>query len=458
MREHRTKNHVKRLLVLVMSFAVSCILLGQNTFAAVTKQSIAVPVYQYPTIGTFWSDVVAAGGTNVPFAIANDANGHFSSADPNYTAQIASNTAAGIRSVGYVYSNYQARTFQDVYNDINNWHTYYPGISGILIDLVKVGTAADLCYISLLTEHIKSLYPNDLVVLNFGTNVSPSYEPYGDIFMNAENYYSNYTSWTPLYTGFEDNVAYQNRFWHSIHTTSSGANYTNALALARANNAGWVYITDDTMPNAYKATPGYWSTEQTDVASLPHSTIPNRGLAALPSGCQDLTLQDTNTTTTQTQKTTTASVLGVTNTSSLYAVDSGTRMSFSLPSGVQIASASGTNWTCSNSSCVLGTSIAASGSAPDVNASFAASCDYTSGSVRATLTNFAGNTWYKDISLTRPSDCATAAAVTTNTLADTGIQTGMTTGVAVLIAGAAVMIYRKRKAVIYRLTGWTRSS
>ncbi|HUC90383.1 MAG TPA: spherulation-specific family 4 protein [Patescibacteria group bacterium] len=441
------------------SMLAVAVILSQSASAAVTHQSIGVPVYQYPTLGTFWSDVDAAGGANVPFAVVNDANGTFASADPNYTTQIASNTTAGIRSLGYVYANYQARTFQDVYNDINGWYTYYPGVSGILIDLVKVGTPADLCYISLLTEHIKSLHPNALVILNFGTNVSPDYEPYADIFMNAENTYAAYSSfWTPVYTGFEDNPAYQNRFWQSIHSVSSGAQYTNTLALTRANNAGWVYITDDTTPNAYKVTPSYWSTELTDVATLPHSTIPNRGLSALPAGCQDLTLQNTNTSTTQTRQTTTASTFAVANTSTTYAVDSGTRMRFTLPAGVQVASASGTNWTCSNgnTSCVLGATIAASGSAPAVSASFTTTCDYSSGSVRATLTNFAGNTWYKDVSLTRPGDCPTASVA--STLANTGIQTGVTTGVAVLLAGAAALVYRKRRAIHYRLAGRTRSS
>lgn len=442
-----------RLVRRALSLSVGVVLLcaGQlQTAAAVSKQSLAVPMYQYPTIGTYWNDIIGSAGPHLPFVIVDDANGTFSSADPIYTAHIASNASAGVRSIGYVHSDYQARSFQAVYNDINNWYSIYPGISGIFIDLVQNGSAADRCYISLLTAHVKATHPNDLVILNFGANVSPDYEPYGDIFVNAENDYATLNgSWTVGFPGFEDNPANENRFWQIAHTTSSG-NYSAALAMLRARNAGWIYITDDTMPNPYDTTPSYWSTEVNDANTLPASTIPNRGLAALPSGCQDLTPTATaGTVTTAAHKTTTTSNISFANGSSLYAADPGTKASFVLPTGITLASGSGTNWSCNTTTnvCTYGTTVAASGTSAVLAASFDTSCSYTGGAVAGTLTNFAGNTSSFSITPTKPSDCS---------LADTGLPTGLTAALAGALAVGATLVYRKRRSIHYRLHGFTR--
>jgi hypothetical protein len=421
--------------------------------SAVSRQSIAVPMYSYPTIGTMWPDIIGSANSHLPFVIVDDSNGTFTTADPTYTSQINTNTTANVRSIGYVHSDYQARSFQNVYDDIDSWYQHYPGISGIFIDLVKNGSAADRCYISLLTEHVKNTHPNDLVILNFGANVSPNYEPYGDIFLNAENDYATLnSSWTVGYPGFEDNPAYENRFWQIAHTTTLG-NYAAALAMLQGRNAGWVYVTDDTMPNPYHQTPSYWSTELSDVSTLPAQTIPNRGKAALPPGCQDLSATPSGVTNTPaTRKVTTAANIAVANGSTLYAAEPATKVSFALPTGVTLASASGSNWTCNTTTnvCNYGTAIAASGNSAVLGASFDAGCSYSSGAITGTTTNFAGNTSTFAITPTRPSDCSVASAAAA--LADTGMHTGAVSAVAVGIVGAAVLIYRK-KHLHYQLEG-----
>jgi hypothetical protein len=451
---------VRRSLTLVAGIAMLCAMQLQLVSAAtVTHQSIAVPMYEYPTIGTYWSDIIGAANSHLPFVVVDDANGTFTSADPNYTNQINTNTAANVRSIGYVHSDYQVRNFQNVYDDIDSWYQHYPGISGIFVDLVQNGSAADQCYMSLLTQHVKNTHPNDLVILNFGANVSPAYEPYGDIFMNAENDYTALsTLWTVGYPGFEDNPAYENRFWQIAHTTSPG-NYAAALNMLKNRNAGWVYITDDTMPNPYHLTPTYWSTEVNDITTgLPPSTIPNRGKSPLPAGCQDLTATPTNSTTTGAKKVTTASNITVANGSSLYKAEPSTKINFSMPAGVTLASGTGTGWICNTTTgaCSYAASINASQSSAVLGASFDASCDYTSGNVTGTLTNFAGNTSAFTVAPTRPADCAVAAAATEGTLANTGLPTGVMSLVAGGLAVGAMVVYHKRRAIHYRLSGFSR--
>lgn len=419
--------------VIVALFVVAA---PQQTWAAVTNQSIAVPMYQYPTLGSFWDDVTGEGAGTVPFVILTPANGPGTVVDPIYENEIDENNTDGIRSIGYVHTDYQVRNYDDVYQDIDDWYDMYPGIRGIFIDLVEDDTPEQLCYVAGLYNHVKNLHPSDLVILNPGTHISPDYEPYGDIFMNAENTYAAYaSSWSIMYPGFEDNPAYQNRFWHSIHTVDS-TDYADALQLTRDNNAGWVYLTDDVMPNPYQNTPSYWNTEVADVNALPDTVIPNRGKTQLPDGCRDLTAQATNTVTDAARKTTTASTIRVSNTSTTYDAEPSTSVAFTLPSGVTLESASGTNWTCdlSGNECDYGATIAAAGQASVLGVSFVADCTYSSGSVQGVVTNFSGNTSNFSVSPTRPDDCAAAGASTDDELADTGINT------AVLVTGAAAVI------------------
>jgi hypothetical protein len=438
------KNGKKLLAGFVAILTAATIFVGTpaSVSAAATTSSGAVPMYQYPTLGTFWSDITGAGSTTIPFVIVNPASGPGVSVDPNYTTAIDNNTTAGIRSIGYIDTSYQSRNYQDAFDDIDEWYQMYPDVTGIFIDQVQDTNANDVCYIAGLYNHVKNNHPDDLVIINPGTNISDNFEPYADIFMNAENTYAAYQTWTVQHPGFEDNPAFANRFWHLIHTTDA-SDYTAAVNLARSNNAGWVYITDDVMPNPYDVTPSYWNTEVADINSFPDTTIPNRGKTTLPAGCQDLTVATNNTTTTAAQQVKTTSAITVTNSDTTYNAEPTTRVAFAMPAGVTL-SASGSNWTCTASECSYNQTIDAASSAAVLSAEFTASCDYTSGNVNGTLTNFAGNTDSFSVTPTRPGDCPAAA-----TLADAGLPTGTMSLIAAGMATVAVGAYVTRSRVHY---------
>jgi hypothetical protein len=413
-------------------------------------------MYEYPTVGSYWSNVQNAGGSTIPFVLVNPASGPGVAANSDYTTAIGQNTTAGIRSIGYVDANYQGRNYQDVIDDIDRWPQLYPGVTGIFIDRIQEGNAADKCYAASLYNHIKNTRPNDLVVLNPGTHISAAYEPYGDIFLNAENTFAAYQSgWTTQYPGFEDNPAYQNRFWHIIHTTNS-SDFNAALNLTRNNNAGWVYITDDVMPNPYHVTPTYWNTELTSVTSLPASQIPNRGKTQLPSGCQDLAAATSESSSTAPKQRTTVSNIQVTNTSSVYDVEPTTKVSFTLPQGVTFSGA-GTDWSCTTAGvCDYDATIDADQDAAVLAASFVAGCTYAGGNVSGALTNFAGNSFPLSIAVEKPADCADATGGATSggssgTLANTGLSTGIMSASALVVAAAALRIYKLPKHIRYSL-------
>jgi hypothetical protein len=432
---------------LLKKTAVLAALLLFTTVSVIPERAAAaamgVPMYEYPTIGTLWADMIAADSDTVPFLIANPGNGPGASVDATYTTYINNAVASGKRVLGYVHTNYQARNYQDVFDDIDDWYQMYPQISGIFIDLIEDNTAQELCYAAGLYNHVKNVHPSDLVILNPGTNISPDYEPYGDIFMNAENTFAVYQStWSIMHPGWEDNPLYRNRFWHAIHTTS-GPDLNTALSLMQSRNAGWFYVTDDTMPNPYKLTPTYLNAEISAVDALPATTIPNRGKTQLPSGCQNLTASTSETKTPGAKQAKVASAITVNN-AGTYNVEPATSVAFTLPAGVTLAG-SGMGWTCDNDSCAYASTINAASNAAVLGAEFTASCDYSSGNVSAVLSNFAGNTSNFSIAPERPTDCAV--------LADTGLTTGITTAAAVGLVAAAfgVRFAKTRLHYVHRM-------
>lgn len=437
------------LLVGIFSFGI----ITPTAQAAVTNQSIAIPVYQYPTL-PFWTDINSA-GSQVPFVVVNPASGPGVAVDPNYTNQIATNTTAGQRSIGYVDTNYQARSIASVIADIQQWKALYPGVTGFMLDRVSTGSAADLFYSAYIYNYIKVKYPNDLVVHNFGTYTNPQYEPYGDIFINAEMNYALYdSSWTVPADGFQDNPTYQDRFWHILHTTDS-TDFAAALAKTRASNAGWVYITDDVMPNPYDDTPTYWATELTDVATLPQTVIPNRGLTQLPNTDLILTPNVVVSPTLGGQQNTYNTQISLTNTSTTYTAVTPTKVSVTLPTGVTLASASGTNWTCVGNECTYSTDLATGATTSVLNASFSVDCSYTSGSIGTSYSIFAGNTVTEQIQAAKPSNCASAPGASgsesgsaTGGLAATGQNKTVlaVVGVALIAVGGYVIFLVRRSS------------
>jgi hypothetical protein len=401
------KINAKRLLgSLTALFGVALVVLPQAA-AAVTNQSLAVPLFQNPTKGTFWSDIAASNGNSVPFVVANPNNGPGTTADPAYLSAINNASSAGTKTLGYVQINYQARPFKNSYADVDSWYRMYPNTKGIFVDLVKEGTTEDVCYVAALYSHIKNVHPNDLVVLNPGGHISQAYEPYGDIFVNSQSDYDSYQGYTPLYPGFENKSSYQNRFWHIIYDTTSD-DYSSAFTQARNNNAGWVYITDQKAPTPFAAAPSYWQNEKSDVSALPASNIPNRGLTTLPRGCISLSASaDSTIDTTTVKQTKVSSNLTVNNTSTQYDSELATKLQvLSVPTGASLQSISGANWNCDMNAktCAYNATLTA-GSSSSLASVVQADCTYSKGNAKLRLTNYAGNRWDLDVPIQPPAGC-----------------------------------------------------
>jgi len=409
--------------------------------AVTSTQSIAIPGYDYPTLPGLWPSIEAAGGSTVPFVVVNPASGPGTTPIGDYTTRVNNNTNAGIRSIGYVDANYQARPITDVINDIDGWSSVYPGTSGIFFDRLKVGTASDLCYASYIYNYTKVKHPNSLVVHNFGTYADPSFEPYGDIFLTAEMDLALYQTWNMPTDGFHNNASNSNRFWHLIHTTDT-SDFSTALTMARNNNAGWVYITDDTMPNPYDAIATYFNSEIAQIETLPASTIPNRGITNLPAGCLDTTLNQAN----DQHPGTNTATLAINNTSTTLESPAPHELNITLPSGVTLNSANGNDWSCTGTTCTYG-SLPANSSSDSLALSFTADCSYASDPISITFTSFPAKETTSTIPLSAPENCNSPTPTPSPTdnngkdsstgdeqLAETGINAP------IIIFGAAIFL------------------
>jgi hypothetical protein len=188
--------------------------------------------------------------------IANINNGPGTSIDPSYTSAIATAKAAGIKVFGYVYTNYGANSIASVEANITTWNTYY-GVTNIFIDEVST-TAANEPYYQTLSNYVHQQTTGSLTMLNPGTVPDQSYMNAGDIIATFEGDYSTYESttfpsWLSTYPA--------NRFYNIIYNVPDQTTMTAVLTKTVQNNVGYVYITNDILPNPYDTLPPYLSVE-----------------------------------------------------------------------------------------------------------------------------------------------------------------------------------------------------
>lgn len=222
-------------------------------------QSIAVPAYFYP--GSTWTQL-EAGAPTVGLAIINPNDGPGTAVDSNYRTQVGSSQAKGIRAIGYVYTSYGKRPLATVKAEIDQHYAWY-GVDGIFFD-ETTADCADLEYYQELHDYVKAKGGTAEVALNPGTRTSECLMAASDIIITFEDTYANYQQWQP--SGWE--TAYDaSRFWHLIIDTSP-EDLANAIALSKSRNIGWVYATNDTLPNPWDTLPtsSYWN-QQLQLAS-----------------------------------------------------------------------------------------------------------------------------------------------------------------------------------------------
>ena len=252
---------------------------------------VLVPAYFSPTTTNHWNTLVA-GAVAYPgvavTAILNPDNGIFTTASADYTRVLTQLSAAGGRTVGYIYTGYGtgSRSMASIKANIDSYLALYGRalIGGFFLD--EMASAPNrLDFYREIYGYIKAKDAGLRVIGNPGTFPDPGYAAVADILVTFENSASAYADYDPR-SGQAWLYQYANSrasaLVYSAPTCAAMQTAVRAAATARFN-AGPLYVTDlqyNTVTgagNPWATLPAYWTQLLATVQVL------NRG-GALP-GC-----------------------------------------------------------------------------------------------------------------------------------------------------------------------------
>ena len=307
------------------------------TSAAVAPATgIMIPLYTYP--GSTWSTVAAVKQANpgVPIiAIINPNSGPGASADPNYVSGIKSLQAAGVTVLGYVPTGYTARSLSQVESMVMDYKNWYP-VTGIFFDEMA-NTAGNEGYYSALNAFAKS-QGFTYTVGNPGADTIPSYVGTVDTIVIYENQglpsASSLASWHADYA--KGNFAMMAYGVPAVDPTypSTSSQYV-----------GYIYITDEGLPNPYNGLPAYLTAVASDLVSATPATTTSTSTATATTTATTTT---TSTVTAMTTVTSTDTVTGTatattTSTSTALATTTATQTATTTTTAVKTANVTTTN-------------------------------------------------------------------------------------------------------------------
>jgi hypothetical protein len=85
-----------------------------------------------------------------------------------------------------------------------------------------------------------------------------------DVLMVFEGTYPQYRA-APVPAWARDYPA--DRFANTVYGAVTSSQANSAISLARSRNAGYVFVTNLSLPNPYDALPAYWSSEVTAITA-----------------------------------------------------------------------------------------------------------------------------------------------------------------------------------------------
>lgn len=220
--------------------------------------AVLVPAYFGPSSG-YWEQLSTAAGQVPLCAIANVFNGPGTTARADYVRVMKSVRDAGGQVIGYVYTQYGDRAADTVKADMLRWHQLYP-LDGFFVDeMSNLPSTARFDYYAGLVTYARTLNPRYQVIGNPGINTEEAYRlrNTADVFTIFEGS-ANYSDFAPA-TWTQRYPAYN--FAHLVYGITNTTQMKATLNLAVGRRAGFIYITDDTLPNPWDRLPPYWSDE-----------------------------------------------------------------------------------------------------------------------------------------------------------------------------------------------------
>ena len=211
-----------------------------------------MPLYSEPSHAT-WTAIVAAKNAHPSVtvqAIINPDNGPGTAKNPEYVTGIAKLDAAGIIVIAYVATTYGKKTASIAQGEIAKYQGWYPGIKGIFFDEMS-NTAGDEAYYKGLDQFAKSK-GLPVTVGNPGTDTLASFVGTVDTILIYESEGLPTVSSLAVFSGQYDKK--------NFGVIPYGVPALNAAFVTGARaHVGFIYLTDDTVPNPWDTLPSYFS-------------------------------------------------------------------------------------------------------------------------------------------------------------------------------------------------------
>lgn len=227
--------------------------------APTTPLKIMVPAYFYPGGAGLqaWNKLIAAASKVSLVAIANPASGPGNAVDPNYTNVLQQAIAANVKVIGYVSTSYAQRNLTAIQTDIDRWYQFYPQIQGIFLD-EQASDANHVAKYVTYRDYIRGKSATAFIVTNPGTPCNEGYlsQNVSDVVCIIERGKSLATYQAPAWTS-----NYSADRFYGLAYKLNERDMKSSLTAARQKHLGYVYITDDKLPNPWDTLPAYWDAE-----------------------------------------------------------------------------------------------------------------------------------------------------------------------------------------------------
>ena len=237
--------------------------LAGNTMATITKSfsttaqsgtankaGLYVPLFTYPT-SSMWSTLIGTKNNhpNLPMLVTiNPSSGVGSSKDSNFVNGINQLKSAGVTVMGYIYTDYGQRSTTAIQDEIDKYKSWY-GVNGIFFDEMSTASGKE-SYYSSLNSYVKSSGMT-FTMGNPGTDTRSSYMGTVDNMIIYEN------QGLPSIDSLKG--------WHLIYDKKNfsiipyGVATLNTQFINDAENyVGYIYVTDDVLPNPWNSLPSYF--------------------------------------------------------------------------------------------------------------------------------------------------------------------------------------------------------
>lgn len=271
-----------------------------DSLATPIAQQLAVPSYIHPNASPAdWGRLATSTPGAVGIAVANVINGPDYTPLPEWASVIHATALNGVKVVGYVDTGYLGTTGQrtrlgssaiidwisQIERDVDAWYAFYGAdLSGIFFDQGQnacgpTATSQDWALLyGQLDAYVKRAHPGALTVLNPGIAVPQCYEHSADVLVTFEGSYEAYTndpSSSLTYTPLSWDPVDPKKIWHIVYGAATPDQMSTVMALSERRSAGYVYVTDDVLPNPYDRLPpdSYWLTEQTIATRVPNTAL-----------------------------------------------------------------------------------------------------------------------------------------------------------------------------------------